>query len=66
MDDPNFETAAISSDDAAEIRRAEALVDAMQQDGVEDKRLAQVGSILEGMGGDDGPDPTTAEDGYRS
>lgn len=65
MDDPahetGFETAALSSDDAAEVQKAEELLDAVQQDAVAqggnvDPRVAQAATILEKLAPeDDGP-----------
>jgi hypothetical protein len=66
MDDPayetGFETAALSSDDAAEVQKAEELLDAVQQDAVAkggnlDPRIAQAATILEGLA-PEGPEPS--------
>lgn len=66
MDDPQeigFETAALSTDDAAEVQKAEELLDAVQQDAVAtggsvDPRVTQAATILEGLAPeqDDAPD----------
>lgn len=43
------ENAALSADEAREVQRAEELLDAAQQDGVSDPRVAQAATILEGL-----------------
>lgn len=66
MDDPandiGFETAALSSDDAAEVQKAEELLDAVEHDmvaggGNVDPRIAQASSILERLA-PEGDSPT--------